>query len=111
MANRPIMKIKIDGEMLKKQIFDKGYSLNSISKEIGVSSRTLRGYLNKNEMPPYIHEKIYVIVEDLRKQYSDTLIELAKIESKWLKRIPTKDEITRYHELIICAYELEQIIN
>lgn len=111
MGNREICKIKIDGAMLKKQIFDKGYSMNSLAKEIGVSSRTIRYYLDQNEMPPYIHTKIYTLVENLKENYANALKEMAKIESKWMAHIPTRQEIERYHELIIYAYELEQIMN
>ena len=110
MANKPILKIYIDGKMLKKQIADKGYSINSIAKKIGVSDRTIRHYLSINQMPPYIHERIYTIVEDLRNKYSNALKEIVKIESDWKKHIPKEKEIIRYHELVIYAHELEQII-
>ena len=111
MGNKPILKIKIDGKALKEQIYNKGYTLNSIAKEIGVSSRTIRHYLDINEMPPYIHEKIYTVVENVRRQYTECLKELARIETRWLKAKPAQDEIHRFHELTICAYELEQIMN
>ena len=58
MANRVIEKIKIDGEMLKQRIYNRGYSLRSLAKEIGISDRQIRTYLKKNEMPPYMVSKI-----------------------------------------------------
>ena len=51
-------KNKIDGEMLKQRIYNRGYSLNSLSKEIGISDRQIRTYLKKNEMPQYMLSKI-----------------------------------------------------
>jgi len=58
MGNRVIEKIKIDGEMLKQRIYNRGYSLKSLSKEIGISDRQIRTYLKKNEMPQYMLNKI-----------------------------------------------------
>ena len=58
MANRVIEKIKIDGEILKQRIYNRGYSLRSLAKEIGMSDRQIRTYLKKNEMPPYMLSKI-----------------------------------------------------
>ena len=44
MANRVIEKIKIDGEMLKQRIYNRGYSLRSLAKEIRISDRQIRTY-------------------------------------------------------------------
>ena len=61
--------------MLKKRIHEKGYSIRSISKEIGCDPRTLNGYLSRNEMPPYMHTKICVIVADIEERYANILKE------------------------------------
>lgn len=58
MGNRVIEKIKIDGEMLKQRIYNRGYSLRSLAKEIEISDRQIRTYLKKNEMPQYMLSKI-----------------------------------------------------
>lgn len=58
MANREIKKVCIDGEIIKKRIYEHGYSLRSFSKKIGIGDRTLRNYLEKNLMPDYIMDKI-----------------------------------------------------
>lgn len=58
MANREIKKICINGEIIKKEIYEHGFSLRSFSKKIDINDRTLRSYLKKNLMPEYIMDKI-----------------------------------------------------
>lgn len=53
MANRGknIIKIPVNGKDVREAILKAGYSIRSISKKIGFGDRTLRDYLNRNEMP------------------------------------------------------------
>ena len=53
MANngKNIIKIRVNGEDVRKAIKAAGYSIRSISEKIGYGDRTLRSYLKKNELP------------------------------------------------------------
>ena len=64
MANngKNIIKIPVNGEDVRKAIKAAGYSILSISKEIGFGEWTLRNYLNKNEMPVLMLDAIQNVV-------------------------------------------------
>lgn len=66
MANngKNIIKIPVNGDDVLKAIKAAGYSIRSISKEIGFGDRTLRNYLNKNEMPVLMLDAIERVVGD-----------------------------------------------
>lgn len=66
MANngKNIIKISINGEYILKAIKAAGYSIRSISKEIGFGDRTLRTYLKRNEMPVLMLNAIEKAVGD-----------------------------------------------
>ena len=62
--SKNIIKIPIDGVEVRKVIVKAGYSIHSISKEIGFSDRTVRTYLSRNEMPVSMLDAIEKIVGD-----------------------------------------------
>ena len=66
MANngKNIVKVQVNGEDVLKAIKAAGYSIRSISKKIGYGDRTLRNYMNKNEMPVPMLDSIEKIVGD-----------------------------------------------
>lgn len=66
MANngKNIIKVPVNGEDVLIAIKAAGYSIRSISKKIGYGDRTLRSYLNKNEMPVPMLDAIEKIVGD-----------------------------------------------
>lgn len=66
MANngKNIIKVPVNGEDVRKAIKTAGYSIRSISEKIGFGDRTLRNYLNKNEMPVPMLDAIEKIVGD-----------------------------------------------
>ena len=59
MANRVIEKEKIDGKWIEREIRKAGYSIRSFTRAIGCGDRTLRNYLEKNEMPDYLMHKVF----------------------------------------------------
>lgn len=66
MANngKNIIKASINGDEFLKAIKTAGYSIRSISKEIGFGDRTLRTYLKRNEMPVLMLDAIEKAVGD-----------------------------------------------
>ena len=66
MANngKNIVKVPVNGEDVLKAIKTAGYSIRSISKKIGYGDRTLRSYLNKNEMPVPMLDAIEKVTGD-----------------------------------------------
>ena len=66
MANngKNITTIPVDGGEVRKAITKAGYSIRSISKEIGFSDRTLRNYLSSNKIPVPMLDAIERVVGD-----------------------------------------------
>lgn len=66
MANngKNILKVPINGNEVLKVIKTAGYSIRSISKEIGFGDRTLRDYMKRNEMPILMLDAIEKAVGD-----------------------------------------------
>lgn len=66
MANnsKNIIKVPINGEEILKAIKTAGYSIRSISEEIGFGDKTLRTYLKRNEMPVLMLDAIEKAVGD-----------------------------------------------
>ncbi len=59
-----MIKAPINGDQVLKVISSAGYSIRSISKEIGFGDRTLRSYLKRNEMPVLMLDAIEKVVGD-----------------------------------------------
>jgi len=59
-----IVTIQVNREDVREAIRKAGYSIRSISKEIGFSDRTLRNYLSRNEMPVFMLDAIEKVVGD-----------------------------------------------
>ena len=66
MANngKNIIKIQIDGKKVREMIRNAGYSIRSISNKIGYGDKTLRNYMNRNEMPVVMLDAIEKVVGD-----------------------------------------------
>lgn len=52
MANREIKKVPIYSEGIKQKMQKAGYSIRRLAKETGYGDRTIRNYLEQEEMPP-----------------------------------------------------------
>ena len=62
MANRYIEKAPLDGTQLLEEIHNAGYTLRKLAMAVGVSDRTIREYIKKNEIPVYLIQKINKIL-------------------------------------------------
>ena len=58
MPNKRIEKIPIDSSVIIKNIENARYSINKLANEVGYSSRQIRNYINKGEMPKHLFIKI-----------------------------------------------------
>ena len=63
MANREIKKVSIDGYALRSAINDAGYSIRRMATEVNRSDRQIRHYLDSNEMPIELYEKICDVID------------------------------------------------
>lgn len=92
MANngKNIVKIPVNGEDVLKAIKAAGYSIRSISKEIGFGDKTLRTYLKRNEIPVPMLDAIEKIVGDsvffpgykFTEKFKDELMAIKEKEDK-----------------------------
>ena len=61
MANKPIEKIPLSKD--KIEAIRKNFSLRALAKQIDIGDRTLRYWLEKQEMPIYLWRKIFPLVK------------------------------------------------
>lgn len=53
-----IIKVQVDGQKLKSQIKNHGYSIRSLSQKIGCNERTIRDYIKRDYLPMKIADEI-----------------------------------------------------
>ena len=94
MANngKNIIKVPINGEEILKAIETAGYSIRSISEEIGFGDKTLRTYLKRNEMPVLMLDAIEKVVGDCTFFPGYTFTETFKDYTDHMDPIDTKDD-------------------
>ena len=63
MANKELYSINVNSEAIKNAIQETGTSIRRLSKEVGVGDRTIRSYLERGRMPPFLLSKICKAIE------------------------------------------------
>lgn len=94
MANngKNIIKVPINGEEILKTIKTAGYSIRSISEEIGFGDKTLRTYLKRNEMPVLMLDAIEKAVGDCTFFPGYTFTETLQDDTDHANPIDVKDD-------------------
>ena len=75
--SKNIIKISVDGNEVRKAIAQAGYSIHSISKKIGFSDRSIRSYLNRNEIPVPMLD---AILTETSKDHTDYAVDASVYE-------------------------------
>lgn len=90
MGNKKLECVPISADIIRENIKKSGYSVRSIAKKINRSERTIRSYLERQEMPPELIKQIDDVtrpkVHPVHVQFN-VEIKMASNELDWFKAL------------------------